>query len=67
MKTSDVIPIDNLIEATKQTKSRGSCTFTSLHLEQEKAQIRGLNLGDSGFIILRDWESIKKKSTKIVF
>jgi len=50
----------NLIEACRETASkgiRGTCTFSTLVIEQEQPVLRGLNLGDSGYMIIRNSES----------
>ncbi len=45
--------------AVKLTKAKGSSTFVMLTIDEEGDKINSLNLGDSGFMILRPNESEK--------
>ncbi len=42
-----------LIEAVAKTKAIGTSTFVMAHLDQEQALLKTLNLGDSGFLLVR--------------
>ena len=42
-----------LVQSVKETEAKGSCTYVMALLDSEDAHLRTLNLGDSGFMILR--------------
>jgi hypothetical protein len=42
-----------LIESVKNTKNIGTSTFVAVKMNQGEAVIDGLNLGDSGYMIIR--------------
>lgn len=53
-KNKEVDLKELLIEAVKETKSRGSCTFTAVYFHLEKSVLCGVNFGDSGYAIIRN-------------
>eukprot|EP00349_Pseudokeronopsis_sp_Brazil_P008042 CAMPEP_0202966272 /NCGR_PEP_ID=MMETSP1396-20130829/10612_1 /ASSEMBLY_ACC=CAM_ASM_000872 /TAXON_ID= /ORGANISM="Pseudokeronopsis sp., Strain Brazil" /LENGTH=58 /DNA_ID=CAMNT_0049689929 /DNA_START=62 /DNA_END=234 /DNA_ORIENTATION=+ len=42
-----------LVESVKMTKSMGTSTFVMAVLNEEDTMLRALNLGDSGYVLLR--------------
>ena len=42
-----------LCESVKNTQAIGTCTFVMALIDEEDPLLRGLNLGDSGYMILR--------------
>ena len=51
-KVSEVWLVDALEEAIKETKVLGSCTFTAAYFNRETSTISGINVGDSGYMII---------------
>lgn len=47
------VPKDILVHAAQHTKSQGSCTVCFGLLDEEKNYLYTVNLGDSGFLLLR--------------
>jgi len=43
----------NLVQATKKVKTKASSTFTAVVFDPEEHSLKGINLGDSGFMIIR--------------
>ena len=44
---------DILIQSVKETKSTGTSTFVAVKLREKEPIVDGLNLGDSGYMIVR--------------
>jgi serine/threonine protein phosphatase PrpC len=45
---------DILVQSVKDTKSIGTSTFVATLLHEKEPILYGLNLGDSGYILVRD-------------
>lgn len=54
-----------LIEAVKETKAKGSCTFTAVYFDLEKNVLNGINFGDSGYVIIRNMDTKPKVTFKM--
>ena len=48
-----------LVEGVQKTQARGTSTFVMALLDNEDPILRALNLGDSGYMLLRRQESDK--------
>jgi hypothetical protein len=44
---------DMLIQSVKETKAMGTCTYVMAWIDPKESLIETLNLGDSGFLIIR--------------
>jgi hypothetical protein len=42
-----------LIQSVKETKAMGTCTYVMAWIDPKESLIETLNLGDSGFLIIR--------------
>ena len=42
-----------LVESVQQTKSIGTSTFVAAKIEENEPFLHGLNLGDSGYMLIR--------------
>lgn len=51
--TKDISLKELLVESVKRTKSIGTSTFVSAMIDHEESVLYGLNLGDSGYLLLR--------------
>ncbi|TNV76749.1 hypothetical protein FGO68_gene3286 [Halteria grandinella] len=56
-KCSDINIRQLLINAVARTKATGTSTFVMAMMEREEAVLKTLNLGDSGFLIVRQKDS----------
>lgn len=56
---------DTLVDAVKLTKATGTSTFVAVSLHEKEGVLYGLNLGDSGYMIVRKDSSEGKN--KIIF
>ena len=54
---------DILVKAAQQKKTKGSCNFTAVLVDEEDNMIKGINLGHSGYMIVRK----SKTTTKLTF
>mgnify|MGYP002635382386 CR=1 FL=1 len=46
-------PKDNFIEAVAQNYQIGSCTCVAMEIDEKLAEVKTVNLGDSGYLWLR--------------
>ena len=52
-KTTEISVKDLLIEGVKKTKAIGTSTFVMALMDEKEMVVKGLNLGDSGYMIVR--------------
>ena len=55
-KQSEIKLKDILIQSVKETKSMGTSTFVAAMLHESEMKLYGLNLGDSGYMLIRGRE-----------
>jgi len=60
-------PRNLLVDAVQRNDEVGSCTCVIVTLDKDAKVIQTVNLGDSGYMILRKDPNLKDNSLNIVF
>ena len=66
VQTRDIDMRKMLVQAAKRVKSRASSTFTAVIYDPDEQTLKGINHGDSGFMLIRkyghDYHTVFKSS-----